>query len=106
MKRYLSIIFFIFLSVTIYSQDIYEDVYNIFQNNCMPCHNSATQTSYLDLEGVGSNTAQKMATTTRRDGLLCSAAPQGRAMAPLCSAATAAQRRAASMPARAPPALG
>jgi hypothetical protein len=26
----------------------------------MPCHNSATQTANLDLEGVGANTAQKM----------------------------------------------
>jgi hypothetical protein len=61
MKKYLSIVFLCFLSSTIYTQDIYEDVYNVFQNNCMPCHNSATQTANLDLEGVGANTAQKMA---------------------------------------------
>lgn len=60
MKKYLSIVFLCFLSSTIYTQDIYEDVYNVFQNNCMPCHNSATQTANLDLEGVGANTAQKM----------------------------------------------
>ncbi|MFT4644345.1 MAG: hypothetical protein ACI8ZX_000746 [Planctomycetota bacterium] len=61
MKKYLSIVFLCFLSTNIYTQDIYEDVYNVFQNNCMPCHNSATQTANLDLEGVGANTAQKMA---------------------------------------------
>jgi hypothetical protein len=61
MKKYLSIVFLCFLSSNIYTQDIYEDVYNVFQNNCMPCHNSATQTANLDLEGVGANTAQKMA---------------------------------------------
>lgn len=61
MKKYLSIAFLCFLSTTIYTQDIYEDVYNVFQNNCMPCHNTVTKTANLDLEGIGINIAEKMA---------------------------------------------
>lgn len=61
MKKYLFIALISFISSTIYSQDTYEDVYNIFQSKCMPCHNSANQTSSLNLEGIGTNTAQKMA---------------------------------------------
>lgn len=44
-----------------FSQDTYTDVYAIFQNRCMPCHNTATQTANLDLEGSGATIQAKMA---------------------------------------------
>ena len=45
----------------LFSQNIYEDVYTIFQNSCMPCHSTATQNANLNLEGIGNTMAEKMA---------------------------------------------
>ena len=39
------------LSINAFSQNTYDDVYQIFQDKCMACHNNATQIANLDLEG-------------------------------------------------------
>ncbi len=60
MKKTLFLLFITLNSLNISSQNTAEDVYAIFQNNCMPCHNNATQTANLDLEGFGANATAKM----------------------------------------------
>lgn len=53
---------FIFINTSnIFTQNIYEDVYTIFQNSCMPCHSSVENTANLNLEGNGATVAEKMA---------------------------------------------
>lgn len=49
------------LSINAFSQNTYDEVYQIFQDKCATCHNSTNQTANLDLEGNGSTVQAKMA---------------------------------------------
>ena len=61
MIKYLLSLLSIAIFFNVFSQDSYSEVYDIFQNKCMPCHSNATKTANLNLEGAGATVKAKMA---------------------------------------------
>lgn len=61
MTKYLFSLLALSISLNVFSQSSYSDVYDIFQDKCMPCHSNATKTANLNLEGSGATVQAKMA---------------------------------------------